>query len=74
MRKLKLESLQIESFDTAPAARRQSGTVQAHQCPTHAPQDCGPNASAGCSEPSHESSWCTENACVIEELTLASTC
>jgi hypothetical protein len=68
MRKLKLESLQVQSFATAPAARRQSGTVHAHECPTYVPHDCGPNASAGCSEPSHESSWCTENACELIEL------
>lgn len=63
MRKLKLNSLQVESFDTGLAAARQSGTVRAHQCPTHQPQVCGPNASAVCSEPSHETSWCTEDTC-----------
>lgn len=63
MRKLKLKSLQVESFDTSTTAPRQSGTVHAHRCPTYVPQDCGPNASAGCSQPSHESSWCTEDTC-----------
>jgi hypothetical protein len=44
MRKLKLESLQVESFDTAPAAR-QRGTMYAHQ--QHVPfetydvEECG---------------------------------
>jgi hypothetical protein len=61
MRKLKLKSLQVESFDTTLPAARQSGTVRAHQCPTY--HLCGPNASAGCPEPSHETSWCTEDTC-----------
>ena len=63
MRKLKLTSLQVESFNTSASVARQPGTVQAHQCPTYTPQICGPNASAGCSEPSHETSWCTEDSC-----------
>lgn len=48
MRKLKLESLLVESFATAPDASRVSGTVQAHVAPTEGfkcqtiePQLCG---------------------------------
>lgn len=63
MRKLKLKSLQVESFDTTLTVARQPGTVHAHQCLTSRPQICGPNASAGCSEPSYETSWCTEDTC-----------
>lgn len=33
MRKLKLESLTVESFDTAPAAARARGTVDGHARP-----------------------------------------
>lgn len=69
MRKLKLESVQVQSFATTPAAPRQPGTVRAYVLaasillPTYDPQVCGPNVTVGCSEPSHESSWCTEDSC-----------
>jgi hypothetical protein len=63
MPKLKLESLQVESFDTTPTAPMEAGTVHAHGLPTYDPQVCGPNASAECPEPSWETSWCTEETC-----------
>jgi hypothetical protein len=65
MRKLKLETLQVQSFATTPAAHRRPGTVHAASIllPTYDPQVCGPNVTVGCSEPSHESSWCTEDTC-----------
>ena len=41
MRKLTLDSLQIESFETSAALPRHAGTVQAHitgsRCPSYAP-------------------------------------
>jgi hypothetical protein len=37
MRKLKLESLQVESFETAPNAPRVRGTVDAHGDPQPSP-------------------------------------
>jgi hypothetical protein len=33
MRKLKIESLQVESFDTTPVTRQERGTVDAHGKP-----------------------------------------
>jgi hypothetical protein len=44
MRKLKLESLQVESFETAPAPRER-GTMYAHQ-PPPTKRDCGPDTNA----------------------------
>jgi hypothetical protein len=47
MRKLKLESLQVESFDTTPVAAQARGTVDGHARPrpttllTYSPADCG---------------------------------
>ena len=45
MRKLKLESLQVESFDTTPVASQPRGTVDAHGKPrpieTYDIQKCG---------------------------------
>jgi hypothetical protein len=48
MRKLKLESLQVESFDTTPVAPQARGTVDGHAKPTrpgtlltYSPADCG---------------------------------
>jgi hypothetical protein len=37
MRKLKLESLQVESFDTSPVAPQARGTVDAHVDPRPTP-------------------------------------
>jgi hypothetical protein len=45
MRKLKLESLQVETFETTPAARQDRGTVDAHGRPgpiaTYNIEKCG---------------------------------
>lgn len=48
MRKLKLESLKVESFDTTPVAPQARGTVDAHAKPstqvpllTYSPAECG---------------------------------
>jgi hypothetical protein len=45
MRKLKLESLKVESFETTPIATQQRGTMYAHQRPgpiqTYNPDRCG---------------------------------
>lgn len=48
MRKLKIESLQVESFDTTPVATQGRGTVNAHDGPgthvpllTYSPAECG---------------------------------
>ena len=45
MRKLKLETLQVESFETTAAAPRERGTVEAHGRPgpiqTYSPERCG---------------------------------
>ncbi len=45
MRKLKLESLQVESFETTAIAPRERGTVGAHGKPhpidTYSPDRCG---------------------------------
>ena len=55
MRKFKLESLTVESFDTMPAERTQRGTVYGEQC------TCPSNCSCpGC--PSCDPSWC-DTAC-----------
>lgn len=35
MRKLKLETLNVESFQTSAGATRAGGTVQAHAAPTY---------------------------------------
>jgi hypothetical protein len=49
MRKLKLESLHVDSFETSAAASRQAGTVHAHAAiaPTHTcatyELTCGPS-------------------------------
>lgn len=60
MRKLKLESLQVESFETGPAARER-GTMYAHQPPPKTYGDCGDteylDCTYGCSE---ISTCCTE--------------
>jgi hypothetical protein len=48
MRKLKLDSLKVESFDTTPAAARQRGTVNAHGVPTNTPAGCGPTRNQEC--------------------------
>jgi hypothetical protein len=48
MRKLKLESLQVESFDTTPAAPSRRGTVIAHGVPTNTPVGCGPTNDQVC--------------------------
>lgn len=52
MRKLMLESLNVESFETA-AVPRSSGTVQAHAAPTQNPcythePTCGPTDGLDC--------------------------
>jgi hypothetical protein len=47
MRKLKLDSLNVDSFQTTAAAPRSAGTVQAHAAPTHTcatyELTCGPS-------------------------------
>jgi hypothetical protein len=55
MRKLKLDSLSIESFETSAAAPRSAGTVQAHAAaaPTYNPcytfePTCGPTDGLDC--------------------------
>lgn len=54
MRKLKLESLNVESFQTAAPAPRPSGTVRAHAAaPTYNPcytwePTCGPTDALDC--------------------------
>jgi hypothetical protein len=54
MRKLMIESLDVESFETAAAAPRSAGTVRAHAaaptnnpCYTHEPT-CGPTDHLDC--------------------------
>jgi hypothetical protein len=52
MRKLKLESLNVDSFQTSAAALRSAGTVQAH-APTYNPcytwePTCGPTDGLDC--------------------------
>jgi hypothetical protein len=42
MHKLKLESLQVESFETAALAVRLRGTVEAHSGPEPTPTTIGP--------------------------------
>lgn len=68
MKKLKLDDLRVESFDTAPSAPRLRGTVQAHM-PKPAPESmigpCYPtdpnfDCTYGCSR----ESACPDN-CVI---------
>ena len=61
MRKLKLESLQVESFDTTAATPPARGTVQGHGAPG-SPQEtqvymCTDTVGADCSE------GCTYNTC-----------
>jgi hypothetical protein len=47
MRKLKLESLHVESYETSSSAPRSVGTVQAHEAPTQTcatyELGCGPS-------------------------------
>ena len=57
MRKLKLESLEIESFETTPIAQHMRGTVDArqiapggpHPLKTYNPQQCGETQYFDCS-------------------------
>lgn len=73
MRKLKLESLQVESFETAPAPRER-GTMYAHQPPptkrncgadTNADMDCtfGCSTQVYCETEYCETLGCETNAC-----------
>ena len=60
MRKLKLESLQVESFETTEAGPKGRGTVQGAQlADTNDPKACG--ASNACPTPVLDCTWgCTE--------------
>lgn len=67
MRKLKLESLQVESFDTAPVARER-GTMYAHQqqhpIETYDVEECGDtryfDCTFGCSVNTNCAAGCGE--------------
>lgn len=53
MRKLTLDSLTVDSFETAAAASRSAGTVQGHAAPTYNPcytyePTCGPTDGLDC--------------------------
>ena len=53
MRKLKLETLKIETFETSAAAACSAGTVRAHAAPTQNPcythePTCGPTDALDC--------------------------
>lgn len=75
MRKLKLESLQVESFETTPAAANERGTVNAHGKPapiqTYNVQLCGEtqyfDCTLGCSLNTHCAGACglTAYRCVL---------
>ena len=55
MRKLKLESVKVESFETTPAAPQKRGTLYAHQQPspisieTYDVEECGETRYFDCS-------------------------
>lgn len=70
MRKLTLDSLTVESFDTAPIAPRQRGTVDAHQVRTWNAQQCGETKHFDCTPACSWDTSCptvcfgeTENTC-----------
>ena len=69
MRKLKLESLNVESFETTPSRPAPRGTVDAHGVPTFDPRVCPPTQDADCIYPSWNTACptvCfgeTENTC-----------
>jgi len=70
MRKLKLESVKVESFDTTPATPRGRGTAHAHQIPTWNAEQCGDtryfDCTPGCSWDTACPSVCfgqTEDTC-----------
>jgi hypothetical protein len=74
MRKLKLESLQVESFETAPNAPRVRGTVDAHARPrpttlqTYNVDVCGDTLYFDCTLGCSVESNCT---CVVTEVDCA---
>ena len=61
MRKLRLneDDLRVTSFETAPAAERQGGTVHAH-----ASEDCSGRPTCGPTEPA-ETDWETCQTCAV---------
>jgi hypothetical protein len=69
MRKLKLELLAVESFETTPSGRAPRGTVAAHAVPTFDSRVCPPTRDADCLYPSWDTACpaaCfgeTENTC-----------
>ena len=68
MRKLKLESLQVESFETTAAAPCERGTVEAHGRPptidTYNPDRCGDTMYFDCTLGCSQNTACP-NGCVI---------
>jgi hypothetical protein len=68
MRKLKLESVKVESFSTTPAVTRQRGTLHAHQqhvsLETYDIQECGDtryfDCTFGCSVATNCAGGCVE--------------
>lgn len=70
MRKLKLESVKVESFDTTPVAPQTRGTAYAHQVRTWNAAQCGEtnhfDCTSGCSWDTACPSVCfgqTEDTC-----------
>jgi hypothetical protein len=68
MRKLKLESLQVESFETTTAAPRERGTVEAHGKPhpieTYSPERCGDTMYFDCTLGCSQNTACP-NGCIL---------
>lgn len=62
MRKLKLESLQVESFETTAAARAVSGTVEGHADDVDpASRDSCPSYCVRCYAPTYDPNTCHQS-------------